>query len=114
MGNRIADLIQRYQQRIDNLGGEDATGLDGEKRIGDMHADMALSYMEFFQFQELQAAAHASGTLTPAEAMTTYRTLGGESYGGDWPNGTTLAAKIAITHLMGELLTVRTKQHANN
>jgi hypothetical protein len=114
MGNRIADLIQRYQQRIDNLGGEDATGLDGEKRIGDMHADMALSYMEFFQFQELQAAAHASGTLTPAEAITVYRTLGGESYGGDWPNGTTLAAKIAITHLMGELLTVRTKQHANN
>ena len=111
MANRIKDLITRYQDRIDRLGGEDAIGLDGEKRIGDMHADMALSFQEFVSFQNLQASAHASGTISFNEAMTVYRTLGGETYRGDWPTDTSLAAKTAITQLMGELVSARIKSH---
>ena len=68
-GNRITAAIGRYQARIDGFGGEDAVGLNG-KRIGDMHADMALSFQEFFAFQNAQARAHASGKLSSDEAMT--------------------------------------------
>ena len=105
-GNRIAAAIGRYQARIDGFGGEDAVGLNG-KRIGDMHADMALSFQEFVAFQNAQAHAHASGKLSSDEEMTVYRALGGEVYQGDWPEGTTLAAKVTLTQLMSELITSR-------
>jgi hypothetical protein len=101
--NRITAAIGRYQTRIDGFGGEDANGLSG-KRIGDMHTDMALSFQEFIAFQNAQARAHASGKLSADEAMTVYRALGGEVYKGDWPDGTTLAAKVTLTQLMSELI----------
>ena len=101
--NRIAAAIGRYNAKIEAMGGEDATGLNG-KRIGDLHADMALSLSEFVSFQNLQAQAHASGRITMGEAQLIYMALGGEAYQGDWPEGTSLATKVTITQIMEELL----------
>ena len=103
MGNRIADLIGRYETRIAKLNG---VGLDG-RPVDRVHDEMKLSLDEFVQYQNLQAQAHAQGILTPAEAQTVYLALGGEGFNPDWPTGTSLGTKVAITHLMGELLNLK-------
>ena len=106
MANRIADLIGRYETRIAKLNG---IGLDG-RPLDRMHDEMKLAPDEFVQYQNLQAQAHAEGVLTTDEAQTVYIALGGEVFNPDWPDGTSLATKTAITQLMGELLTRRIKK----
>ena len=101
MANRIADLIGRYETRIAKLNG---IGLNG-RPLDQMHGEMKLALDEFVQYQNLQAQAHAQGILTTDEAQTVYIALGGESFNPDWPDGTSLATKTAITQLMGELIT---------
>ena len=106
MANRIADLIGRYETRIAKLNG---IGLDG-RPLDRMHDEMKLAPDEFVQYQNLQAQAHAEGVLTTDEAQTVYIALGGEVFNPDWPDGTSLATKTAITQLMGELVTRRIKK----
>jgi hypothetical protein len=105
VANRIADLIGRNEARIAALNG---VGLDG-RPLEAMHEEMKLSMAEFVQFQNLQAGAHAQGIITTAEAQTVYIALGGECFNPDWPEGTSLATKTAITQLMMELLERRVK-----
>ncbi len=102
-GNRVEAAIERYEVRIKALNG---VGLDGRK-VSDVEAGMALTFDDFFQYQQLQALAHATGKLTPDEAQTIYLALGGEGFHGDWPVGTRLAVKLVVTQLMGELLGIR-------
>lgn len=105
MTNRITGLIERYEERIEKLGG---VGLDG-RPTDSLHDEMRLTMSEFVKYQELQASAHASELITTDEAMTVYRALGGESFNPDWPKGTSLGTKVAITQLMGELVSMRIK-----
>ena len=105
MTNRIADLIGRYETRIEKLGG---VGLDG-RPLETMHEEMKLSMDEFVQYQNLQAGAHAQGIITTEEAQTVYIALGGECFNPDWPEGTSLGTKTAITQVMMELIERRIK-----
>jgi len=105
VANRIADLIGQYEARIEKLGG---VGLDG-RPLETMHEEMKLSMAEFVQFQNLQAGAHAQGLITTEEAQTVYISLGGESFHPDWPEGTSLGTKTAITQFMMELIERRIK-----
>jgi hypothetical protein len=105
MANRIADLIGRYETRIAKLNG---VGLDG-RPVESLHEDMKLSFEEFHQYQNMQASAFAQQLLTTEEAQTIYIALGGEEYHPNWPEGTSLATKTAITQTMMGLLERRIK-----
>ena len=109
MTNRVADLIGRYEIRIEKLGGEDGIGLDG-RPVAKLHDDMALTWNEFRQFQNLQAESHAQGLLSIDEASIIYHALGGESFSPNWAPGTSVATKTAITQIMGELIQRRIKR----
>ena len=104
MANRILASVARYQSRIDGFGGDETgIGMTGQP-ISALHEDMKLSLIEFVSFQNAQAHAFASGRITQEEATTIYRALGGEVFVDDWPKGTSLAMKLTITSLMGQLL----------
>lgn len=100
MSNRITARVAVYQARLDQLNG---VGLNGTP-ISELEQKQALSFEEFVGFQNAQSQAYARGVLNTDEAQTVYRLLGGEVYHGDWPVGTSLAQKLVITKLMGELL----------
>lgn len=96
--NRLATSIDRVQARIDETLDEDAADkLEGE---------MAIDFEQHFKFQELQAAAHASGKITTDEAQIVYKALGEvmSSENGGWQPGVKLAKKVSITMFMMELL----------
>ena len=101
-GNRVTAAIGRAEARIKALNG---VGLNG-KSLSQVDKDDTLALDEFVAYQNAQALAHATGKLTTEEAQTVYMALGGESYHGDWPKGTSLAGKIVVAQLMGELLGV--------
>lgn len=103
MTNRVTACISRYETRIANLNG---VGLNGQS-LEVLEESQALAFQDFVGYQNAQAAAFASGKLTQEEAQTVYLALGGEAYQGDWPEGTPLATKIAITQLVGELLGIK-------
>ena len=104
--NRILAAIDRLDNRIKSMNG---IGLNGS-RIEDMKTDITLE--EFVAYQNAQAMAHASGRLTTDEAQTIYIALGGEQYheaSGGWAPDATLAAKIIVTQVMGELMGINRK-----
>ena len=105
MANRIADLIGRNEARIADLNG---VGVDG-RPVESLHDEMKLSLEEFVQFQNMQASAFVQGLLTTEEAQTVYIALGGECFSPDWPEGTSLGTKTAITQVMLELIERRVK-----
>ena len=102
MGNRVTAAIARCEARIQAMGG---IAKDGS-RLDDLHAKNRLALDEFVAYQNTQALAHATGKISSDEAATVYGALGGESYHGDWPKGTSLAVKMVVTQLMGDLLGV--------
>lgn len=107
MANRIETSIATHSERIAGLNG---VGLNG-KPLSEVEEELTLRFEEFVAFQNEQARAHAGGLITSDEAMTVYRLLGGESHAGDenygWPKGVTLAQKMVVTNLMGELMSRR-------
>jgi len=107
--NRVQAAIERYEERIKGMGGEECgVGKDGTP-FRDLRAKQALTLAEFIHYQNTQAAAFASGRLSYEEAQTLYGALGGESYTGPpdgWPAGTTLATILTVTQVIGELMGV--------
>ena len=103
--NRVEAAITKCQGKIDALNG---IGLNG-KPLSEL--DTGLTFEEFVTFQNTQARAFASGKLTAGEAMMVYQLLGEEAYAGPecnggWPKGVTMAQKIVVTKIIGELLEV--------
>ncbi len=102
--NRIEASIATHSERIESLNG---VGLNGTP-LSEVEEELTLTFEEFVAFQNEQARAHAGGTISSDEAMTVYRLLGGESHADDknhgWPKGVTLAEKMVVTNLMGELM----------
>lgn len=101
--NRILAAAERMRAAI-----QSGQKLDGSGPItGDLTAleqDQNLSHMEWFAFQNAQAAAHASGKLTTDEAMTIYTALGGEVMPvNGWSSGVDLALKLTIYSVCGQL-----------
>tara|TARA_Y100000310_G_C20528134_1_gene737092 strand:+ start:728 stop:1063 length:336 start_codon:yes stop_codon:yes gene_type:complete len=111
MANRILDAAARQERRIQ--GRKDAgTDLQGQPigpSLEKLDETMAVSFADHFQFQTLQAHAHAGGRISPAEAMTVYTALGEtrSSDNGGWQPHVTLPMKVVITQVMKELLGAR-------
>ena len=89
--NRITIAIERVRANpnLDKLAGK-----------------MAITFEEHFAYQNAQAQAHASEKLTTEEAHIVYRALGEVHNANNegWGEGTDLATKVVVTHLMGEIL----------
>jgi hypothetical protein len=96
--NRLSATVDTVRAKLADLSAEDAAKLD---------AEMAVDWNEHFQYQEQQARAHAAGILSTDEALIVYAALGevGAPSNGGWASGTDTATKVAVTLLMGELLT---------
>ena len=67
-----------------------------------LEATAAIDSQEHFAYQEQQARAHASGTLSLDEATLVYTALGesGSQQNGDWADATDLATKLTVTRLI--------------
>lgn len=66
-----------------------------------------IDFQEWFAWQNLQARSHAAGKISPEVAMVIYRALNGEvqaSGNGGWAKDVTLARKVSLTNLIGELV----------
>lgn len=105
----IDTLMGKKPNRIERMVGiveERLAALDEAKRA-EMTKALTLTHEEHFAFQTAQSHAHAGGKLTLDEAQAVYAALGGEQYASTadgWPESTTLAMRITVTKLMGELL----------
>ena len=101
--NRVQRAIDAMQNRLDAMNGITLTG----QSFRELEALQDLEHSEWFAYQQKQAEAHASGRLTADEALTVYNLLGGESYNGKrggWSAGASLAAKLTVVRLIGELV----------
>lgn len=96
--NRLTVAIEKVQAQID-------AKLDEAGRKG-LDEAMDVSFEEHFKFQQLQSQAHAMQNLTTDEAQIVYIALGGvgSPSNGGWAADTSLATKVVVTQLMGELL----------
>jgi hypothetical protein len=96
--NRLTKAIATVQAQIDER--LDAAG------IAKLDETLGVTFEEHFKFQQLQSQAHVTGKLTTDEAQIVYVALGevGSTKNGGWAAGTTLATKVVVTQLMGELL----------
>lgn len=76
--------------------------------------NLAVDFSEHFQYQQLQAEAHAMQLLSPEAAMIVYNALGevGSDENGGWASGTDLPTKVVVTQLMAELLKKKIKNYA--
>lgn len=108
MANRVEAAIERYRAKIKAL---DGVGLNGTPIDAAFEEKQALTFEEHFQYQTLQSHAFASGKLSFAEAQTIYLALGESmsANNGGWRPHVDLAAKIAITQLMGELANLQVR-----
>lgn len=100
MSNRIQAAIEGVRPKV--------AGLPEDKRQS-LDEGMALTFSEHFQFQQKQAEAHASGLLSPDEALVIYSALGesmSEANGG-WQEHADTATKVIVTKVIGELVGVR-------
>lgn len=78
----------------------------------DLDSGMALVFEDHFEFQRMQAAAHADGIMSTDAAALIYRALGesGSTANGRWAAHTDTATKVVVTQLMSELLERRMKR----
>lgn len=91
--NRLASRIEETRIKLD--------ALEPAKREA-LEETLEISFEEAFEFQQLQAQAHAAGIITPEEAMVIYASIGESAAG--WKAHTDLATKIVVTLTAEELL----------
>ena len=97
MTNRVDVYTRRMELKLD---GKD------EDALTELEEGMSVDFADHASYQTTQSHAFASGKITFDEAQTVYNALGechAESNGG-WSAGTSLARKIAITKMVGELI----------
>ena len=112
--NKIEEGAWKYGKRIDGLieKGVDLQGKPIEEALKKLDREMGLTFSDHFDYQNLQARAHASGQLTTEEAQTVYIALGEvmSSKNGGWQPHVDLPMKVIITQLMAEILSIRIKE----
>lgn len=98
--NRVQAAIDRTREKIKTVDAQALTDLDKA---------LAVDFDDHFQYQEIQAQAHAEEKLTTEEAQIIYIALGevGSASNGGWATGADLATKSVVTTLMGHLLAER-------
>ena len=92
MANRLTAMICDVAPKLKNV--------DKTKRAR-LEAALALSAGEIIGWQNAQAEAHASGTLSTDEAQLIYAAIG--PTGENWPRQT-LATQLIVTQVMKTLL----------
>ena len=112
--NRIVKGASNYQKRIDECleKGVDLQGKPIEEALKKLDKEMGLTFSDHFDYQNLQARAHASGKISADEARTIYAALGEvmNSDNGGWQPHVDLAMKTVITQVIQELLSIRIKE----
>jgi hypothetical protein len=101
--DRLNSVIAQSREKCEALEPEKLTEID---------KTLDLQFDEWFEFQQLQAQAHAMGRLETDAAQLIYRSLNGEhmsQVNGGWAKGVDTATKFIITQLMGELLSLKIK-----
>lgn len=100
MANRILVYSEVIQDKLDKLSPD---------KIAALEESMALTFKEHYAYQNKQAEAHVMGKISLDEAQTMYMALGevGNAANGYWAKGTSLALKVTITKLIGELMGVK-------
>jgi hypothetical protein len=101
--NRLTRAIEAARAKID--------ALDGRARDR-LEAATVLEGDDHFQYQQVQAQAHAAGTIPTDEAQVIYVALGevGSAENGGWARGTDLATKVVVTQAVAELLQLQIKR----
>ena len=112
--NRIVKGASNYQKRIDECleDGVDHQGKPIDEALEKLAKTLALNFSDHFEYQNLQAQAHASGKISADEARTIYAALGEvmNSDNGGWQPHVDLAMKTVITQVIQELLSIRIKE----
>ena len=90
----------------------DAQGIPIAEALEKLDKTMALNFSDHFEYQNLQAQAHASGKISADEARTIYAALGEvmSSKNGGWQPHVDLAMKTTITQIIGELISIRIEE----
>ena len=77
--------------------------------LGDLDAlreELDLDLAEVFAWQEAKSLAQAQGVISGDEALTIYTAIGGDG-GGGWTDDASLALRVSITSLIGQLLALK-------
>lgn len=99
--NRVLAHEERVQRAIDSGQKADGTGPVGDLKA--LEQSLNLTAIEVVAYQNAQARAHVMGVLSTAEAQIVYQSISEGSATG-WVPGTTLARKVTITNLIGQLM----------
>ena len=100
--NRVQAMIDRVQAKFDS-------GEIAKSKMDDLDKAMKTGFMDLVRYQDLQASAHARGLITTEEATQIYQLLGGEAPSESKWDKLTLAQKVTITQVMGELMGAKLK-----
>ena len=100
MANRIEKAILKLDAKLKGMNG---TGLNGTP-LSEYEKGLDLEVWELAAYQNMKNRAMLERKLSLEEAQTIYRALG---EGGNWRSGTSLATKVVVTQVMGELLGVK-------
>lgn len=94
--NRLTPAINRTRLKIAELPAEKIEALEKHTEV---------TFEDHFQYQEMQARAHAMQKISQDEALIIYNALGEyrRDTNGGWTDGTDLATKVVITQMIGEL-----------
>jgi hypothetical protein len=103
--NRIAERIARYRDNLSRrVRMDNGQPLPANLDLTAFERTLDNTPFEHVAYQNAQARAHATGTLTTAEAQTVYIALGEAPSASGWAAGTDLATKLVVTELMAELV----------
>lgn len=99
--NRFKVVEETVQKTIDSGVKPDGSPLGD---LVQLEKALALDPIEVVAYQTAQARAFALGKISLEEAQYVYTAIG---EGADWPKGTSLARKVAVTQAMAVLMKVR-------
>lgn len=100
--NRVRDRIKLQQAKIDS-------GNIPKEKLDNLDKALKTDLGDLFQYQQLQATAHAQGLLSTDEAELVYKLLGGEVPSEEKWDKLSIPEKVAITQVMDELLQMKLK-----
>lgn len=86
------------------------------EQLAKVDANLAVDFVEHFEYQRLQSTAHAAGELPTDDAQLLYFALGevGSEKNGGWAAGTDTATKYVVTRVIEEILTQRLAKRGVN
>jgi hypothetical protein len=103
MSNILQARIESIQSRINS-------GVATKEKLAAMEKGLHTDLKDLIDYQNLQAAAHASGKISSEVATQLYNALGRENPTEEKWDKLSIATKVAITQMMLELIDWRLSQ----